>query len=581
MSNFIKTKIILIAVLFLAIPVIASADYLGQTNDFFIDQNYDSQGREKILASLEKVSLKGYFYLESDWLSNLTEGEKKTVSQNLEILGQEFDNAIYPKLTELYGPPWEPGIDNNYTSTILFHKMKEGAGGYFNNGDEYPKLQNSKSNEREMVYLNAEYLSSPIIKSYLAHEFTHLITFNQKEKLKGIQEEIWLNEARADFSSTLLGYDNEYQGSNLAQRVKQFINSPTDSLTEWQNEKKDYGLVNLFTQYLVDHYGIGILVNSLKSQKTGIESINETLKGQGFQKDFSQIFTDWLIALFLNDCNFGESYCYKNENLKNLKITPSLIFLPSTQKTEFSLDYAIKQWTGNWYRIIGGEGDLKLEFDGQDAVNFRVPYVLCKDLETCQVSFLNLDEKQKGGIIFGDFGKSWRSLTLIPSIQSKTSGFSDNEPFFPFSISASVKIVSQEEKKEAELKKQLLAQINDLQKQIEKLKAQIEQLLARQLAEIPAGFQFKKNLSFAVSQPDVIYLKKVLINQNCLLGPTNSRSFDSQTLEGVKCFCQKYKTEISQLAGYQVQCSGLVGRGTRAKLNQILRNFQFPILNFY
>jgi hypothetical protein len=293
-----------------------------------------------------------------------------------------------------------------------------------------------------MVYLNANYLKSPIIKSYLAHEFTHLITFNQKERLRGVSEETWLNEARADYSPTLLGYDTEYQNSNLQQRVKQFISSPSDSLTEWRNQEKDYGVIRLFTQYLVDHYGIEILVDSLHSKKVGIPSINYALNKNGFEKDFSQIFTDWTIALFLNNCKFGENYCYKNKNLKNLRITPSLIFLPSTQRTEVSLNYSIKQWSGNWYRIMGGEGELKLEFDGEDQVQFKLPYVLCQDTQTCQVKWLELDSNQRGEISFEDFGKNYTSLTLIPSIQSKISDFDGREPFYNFRISASIEMKS-------------------------------------------------------------------------------------------------------------------------------------------
>jgi len=62
--------------------------------------------------------------------------------------------------------------------------------------------------------------------SYLAHELTHLITFNQKERLNNIQEEIWLNEARAEYAPTLCGYNDEYEGSYLKSRVDDFLKNP-------------------------------------------------------------------------------------------------------------------------------------------------------------------------------------------------------------------------------------------------------------------------------------------------------------------------------------------------------------------
>jgi len=360
-----------------------------------VDPNYDFSQREKISATLRKVSLNAYFYLEDAWFLALEEKERAEVLKILELTAEEFDNVIYPKLTSFFGSEWKPGIDGDPKITILFHKMKKDVAGYFNSGDEYPRIQNPKSNQREMIYLNADNILSPLLKSYIAHEFIHLITFNQKNRIYGVEEEVWLNEARAEYAPTFLGYDEEFEGSYLWQRVKQFISSPSDSLTEWQNLKSDYGVVNLFIQYLVDHYGAIILADSLKSDKVGIPSLNYALRKNGFQKDISSIFVDWLITLYLNDCNYGPNFCYKNENLKKLKITPSLIFLPSTQLTEINLNYSIKEWSGNWYRVFGGKGDLILKFNGQDDANFNVTLIFCKDTEKVQNRNFAFRQKQR------------------------------------------------------------------------------------------------------------------------------------------------------------------------------------------
>ncbi|MCD6148768.1 hypothetical protein J7J18_05345 [bacterium] len=548
------------------------ADFLGEKNNFFVDSKYELNGKETVSAFLKTISQKGYFYIENEWYSGLKKEERKKVNENLKNLAQEFDKTIYPKLTELYGPPWEPGIDNNPRITILFHQMKKGVGGYFNNGDEYSRAENPRSNKREMVYLNTDDLFSENLKSYLAHEFTHLITFNQKDRLRGVSEDIWLNEARAEYSPTYLNYNKQYQGSILQQRIKGFINSPSDSLTEWQNQKADYGVVSLFIHYLVDHYGIKILSDSMDSKKTGIASINEALVKNGFQKNFSQIFSDWTVTVLLNDCSVGENYCYKNENLKNIRITPSLIFLPSTKKTNLSLDYSIKQWAGHWYRVIGGKGDLKLIFDGQDNTNFNIPYALCKKSGQCQVNFFKLDKSQRGEVLISDFSKNFASLTMIPLIEEKQSNFSDDEPFYSFSLSISLKKKSAQEK----LKEKLLLQIKELKEKIAELQAKINQLSVEKIKEIPLGFRFRKNLSLGMSDYTLIYLKKALISQGCFVEGVENPYFDKKTLKAVKCFCQKYKEEISQYAGYRVRCTGFVGRGIRTKLNQLLQERQLP-----
>jgi hypothetical protein len=224
MSKNLQKSLLIILFLTTFLPGFVFADTFGQKVNFSIDSDYDALQRESISATLRHVGLKSYFYIEDEWWKNLRNEEKKIVYQNIADLAQEFDTKIYPTLTSIYGSEWKPGIDGDARITILFHQMKEEVGGYNRNIDEYPKIQAPDSNQREMVYLNVKYLSSPLIKSYLAHEFTHLITFYQKEKLLKSQEEDWLNEARADYSPTLLGYDQEYQGkgATFKQEFKSF-----------------------------------------------------------------------------------------------------------------------------------------------------------------------------------------------------------------------------------------------------------------------------------------------------------------------------------------------------------------------
>jgi len=557
-------KIRLVFLFFLVIPFFTFADTLNQTQTFFVDPLYDFNSRNQIEAFLKTISTYAYFYIEKDWYFNLTEGEKQKVDQNLVVLSEEFDNNIYPKLTSLYGSEWKPGIDGDVRVTILFHKMREGSGGYFNNGDEYKRVQNPRSNEREMIYLNASYLKYPIIKSYLAHEFTHLITFNQKERKYGVKEEIWLNEARADYSPTYLGYDQHYIGSNLHQRIEEFLLSPSDSLTEWQGKKKDYGVVNIFVQYLVEHYGIEILSDSLKSSKVGLASLNEALIKNNFKKNIAQIFQDWTLAVFLNDCTISDLYCFKDERLKNLKITPSLLFLPPTEKTEMFLEYSIKEWSGNWYKIFGGgKGTLKVNFQKEDAVPFNLFYIVCKPSFECTVNFVELKNKEKEEISVDNFGKQYSSLILIPSITQKISDFSSKEPFHKFKLSI---------KMEKSLSKEEL--IAKLKLQIKKLKQQIAYLqskIAAILRERISCQKFEKDLYYGMRSSQVRCLQEFLKLQGKEIYPEGlvTGFFGPLTKLAVIRFQNKYAQEILYPLGLK-NGTGFVGKFTRKKINKLL-----------
>ena len=154
-----NSKIFLIAIILLNIPFFVSANYQGQIVKFFIDPSYDSLRKEEIFAVLVKISSKLLFYVDNNWWSTQNPLQQDETKRSLDALAIEFEGKIYPSLFATFGSEWMTGIDKDNRITVLIHPMKEEAGGYFNNGDEYPKAQNPKSNEREMIYLNAEYIT--------------------------------------------------------------------------------------------------------------------------------------------------------------------------------------------------------------------------------------------------------------------------------------------------------------------------------------------------------------------------------------------------------------------------------------
>jgi len=545
---------------------VQAVDIEGVSNSFFIDSDYDSQGRGEVSALLRKVTNEAYFYIEEDWYDNLTEGEKEKAISNLETLSEEFSDVIYPGLTENYGEEWNPGIDSDRHITILLHRMSDEAAGYFKTQDELSRLQNSTSNEREMVYLNSHYLLTDIIKSYLAHEFTHLIIFNQKTKIRRQEEEIWFNELRAEYAPVLLGYDDVYPSSNLEKRMNIFLNYQTDSLVEWLNQRADYGVIAAFTNYLVDHYGKEVLTESIKSSKIGIASIQEVLQNLDVKKEFWEIFSDWVVAVFLGDCRKDSKHCYQNENLKYIKISPSLIFLPPNQKTEFFLTNHTTYWAGNWYRLIGGADKLEVIFQGSKEVDFKVPYALCKASYDCSVDFLELTDEE-GKFVFENFNEEYTSLTLMPFITSKTSGFNGKEEQFNFSI----RTIATPKDTKQDLIRQLKAQIAEIISQIAVLQAELAELLAQE----GRCLSITENLHIGVQGGQVECLQEFLTEQGADIYPEAyiTGYFGQLTKEAVIRFQQKYAEEILFPLNI-TEPTGFVGASTRTKINQIFIDFE-------
>jgi len=554
-----KATILIIALWGILIPTFSFADSFGEKHTFYIDPTYDIASREKISATLRHISLKGYFYLEDEWWEDLSQEEKTSILEAINELAQEFDQTIYPILTSTYGSEWRPGIDKDYRITILIHQMKEKVGGYIRSIDEYYKIQAPQSNQREMIYLNADYIDAPLMKSYLAHEFTHLITFNQKEKRHQTQEEIWLNEARSDYSPAILGYDKE-EISPLQDRIKYFLSSPSDSILKWDNKLKDYGIVNIFTYYLVDHYGLQILKDSLYTSKQGVEAINFALERNGYKKTMQEIFVDWSIAVFLNDCDFGKEYCYQNSLLSNLKVTPSLIYLPSTQKTNLSLVYNIWDWSARWFKIIGGNKGLEIKIIAPKDVNFHLPYVVFKNSTQVELKFLTL-ENGVGKIKLPKFAKENTSIVLIPSVTEAL--HEENVKKYTFTI----QITSLESSQTLNLE-ELKAQILEIQRKI----LEIQRLLQMRQKEQQFCSKITKNLYYGLrNDPHVRCLQEFLKSQGPEIYPEGlvTGNFLDLTYRAVIRFQEKYKEEILEPLGLH-HGTGFVGPKTRAKINQLL-----------
>jgi peptidoglycan hydrolase-like protein with peptidoglycan-binding domain len=561
------------SVLFFASAVFAQPE-LGSRQNFNIQSNYDISNRDDLQAILIKNSLSAYWYVDAEFWEGLTEAEKQRTGDNMEILISEFETNIFPIITDTFGQVRSPGIDNDTRITLLFHPMKEGVGGYTNTADGYLKIQLPESNEREMVYINAGYLNSEIMKSFLAHELVHLITFNQKEISRGTSEDIWLNEARAEYAPTLLGYDDNYEGSNLQNRVKEFLSRPSDSLTEWRESPTDYGVANLFIQYLVDHYGIGILVDSLQSNKTGIASLNSALAIRGFNKNFEQIFKDWIITVLVNDCRIGENYCYFNENLKNLRITPLMNYLPLIGDSTLSVTNSTKDWSGIWHKFIGGKGTLKIDFAwvgtiGANSISYIVQYadgnIIVNELKDINT--------QGGKISIPQFGSQVISLTIMPVSKIKTSGFGNIEASRMFSWSAST-IEQNTESPQQEIE---IPSIVSLSKPVlemtETEKTSIIDQLDSFINSLNNGCALTQDLYLGMADNSQVQcLQQFLKSLGGDIYPEGfvTGNFYTLTEQAVKRFQERYANEILTPWGL-TKGSGYVGSTTRAKIN-ILNN---------
>ena len=430
----------------LSFPVLA--DELGETNYFSVDSSYDLQGRSTISATLRKISDRVYFYIEDNYWQNLSFGQQNLYLDYLREVARNFDRITYLSVRSVFGSEWKSGIDNDDRITILLTHLKPTAGGYFNGKDERPKSQEPASNEREMFYVSATQINSPLIHSFLAHEFQHLINWNQKERMRGVTEEIWLNELRSEYAPTTAGYDSEYTNTNLERRVDDFLARPSNSLTEWAGDRYDYPSVNLLSHYLTEQFGEAIISYMIENNKVGINSIEQALTDMGFNFTFSRVFNNWAVASYLNNTSLSNGeYGYKNPYLKGaIKVSPISYSIVSTSIINIAQN--VKDWSPFWYAFVNRQDagtiakDLEIEFEGSiDRVNFNVIYIVEYKTKPAVIGLLNLIN-QKAVLKIPDFKDDVESVIIIVSNQYKKSGFNSNEPLTPFVLSVATTVFS-------------------------------------------------------------------------------------------------------------------------------------------
>jgi hypothetical protein len=416
--------------LFLALAGFANADTLSQNQTFFISPQYDAKSRTQVSATLRSISNHAYFYIEDGYWNSVDSSTRNQVLNWAASLGQEFDNRIYPLETQFFGSEPNPGIDNDPRITILLSPLIENAGGYFDTSNGYKKEQVPNSNEREMIYLNVITLADPQrARIFLAHEFQHLISFNQKEKLRNVSDDTWLNELRSQYAVTLLGYNDNFAGSDLEKRSEAFIENPSDSLTEWKNLPADYGQISLFGEYLAENWSPKVIADTLKTSAVGISGLNEALGQNGFSDSFLDVFSQWMAANVLNDISVNQKFGYKREGLKNLRIAPTRAFTNLDDNIVFAVSDFIKDWQAKWYEIssfsLGGKNFLKIDFSSPSLTSFRIFYLVLKNDGGQSLSVFN-PAPASNVLYLGDLA-AVKKIIFMPIKTDRIAGFSSQE----------------------------------------------------------------------------------------------------------------------------------------------------------
>jgi immune inhibitor A len=337
------------------VPDLNAPHKAGESGQFWVLDN-DSNKSYQITATLQYVTPHLYFWVENG--ANFDAVKLKT-------LADEFENKIYPTDRKFFGSEWTPGIDEDVHLYLVYAKtLGSHIAGYFASVDEVPPQAYQYSNAHEgFMVAQSQPLDATYTYGVLAHEFQHMIHW-----ANDLNEESWMNEGFSELAVDL----NDY---GRGDKAFLYAAEPDTILTDWPTDPNQrdvhYGVAYMFVKYFLDRFGDTATQALVSDKRNGLDSIDGTFKDlnetdpvTGKTITANDLFSDWVVANFLQDPNVGDGrYSYKNYlDAPKFDMTDSFRSCPLE-----SQERSVNQYGVDYIRI-GCRGSYTLKFEGSSEV---------------------------------------------------------------------------------------------------------------------------------------------------------------------------------------------------------------------
>ncbi|NLE77471.1 MAG: hypothetical protein GX605_12055 [Chloroflexi bacterium] len=251
----------------------------------------------------EHVQIRAVLRYQTDHAQMWVEEGAKVDLDELRRSAERFEQHTYPIGRDYFGSEWTPGVDGDPQLVILHAHNLGGVGGYFSAADEYSRLANPFSNQREMFYISLDYRrpGNEEYDSTLAHEFQHMIHWYQDRN-----ESAWVNEGLSMLAQQVCGLP-------VGNLYLSYLRQPDMQLTTWGDEENGprYGATYLLMAYFLERYGAPAVRLLVEAEGDGELGFDQTLPLVGGET-FNALFADWVAANLLDDPTFADGrYGYR------------------------------------------------------------------------------------------------------------------------------------------------------------------------------------------------------------------------------------------------------------------------------
>ncbi|MEB3198266.1 MAG: hypothetical protein VKP62_13780 [Candidatus Sericytochromatia bacterium] len=289
---------------------------LGDTLKLWVIKEFLEDDFDEVQVTAEVAVVGQHCLIALDQAATQSASRRQALRLRAQEVAEAFDRTIYPTTTRIFGSEPKPGVDGDERVMILFSPAvgnygKDTTLGYFSQRDAFapdPRAGGklARSNARELLYVSSQILLQGGPQDYLgtiAHEFQHMINFNQKVLLgkQRTSEDLWIDEGMAMYAIEANGYGLKAGGTVLANHVKQFQKEPDAySLSDWDGNPQGigYGPVYLLVVYLADHFGEDLIKAIVTSPKVGVGNVSDMLQKRG--ANLAGVIHDWALANLLD-----------------------------------------------------------------------------------------------------------------------------------------------------------------------------------------------------------------------------------------------------------------------------------------
>ncbi|MDE3257850.1 MAG: hypothetical protein OYM47_08465 [Gemmatimonadota bacterium] len=249
-----------------------------------------------------------------------------------------FSETTYPIVTSAIGRPSD--VDNDgkihflYTNRVNPDNSLFGSAAFFHAPSLLSVNQGGDGNQSDMFYIDPD--TDPWrMHGLLAHEFQHLISFNQRVLLRNGQPEVlWLNEGLSHFCEDLIGENRAHNDWHVDLLLRNTSGGPL--VTTSHAGQKTRGAAYLFVRSLVEEFGPGVLARLVQTDEAGLENI-ESATGDRF----GRIFDRHVARLLLSGLGLNTKLNYTTAPLAD----------DISQTRAFPLPHRALIWPGGGHQI--------------------------------------------------------------------------------------------------------------------------------------------------------------------------------------------------------------------------------------